>query len=53
MDGILRKKGAEFVQPDKNNFLGKKLKIISGDFLEKQGLIRHQSDKLAETLVKL
>ena len=47
------KKGAEFVQPDKNNFQGKKLKIISADFLETQGLIQHRADKLAETLIKL
>ena len=46
------KEGAVFVRCDKNNFKGKKLKVIRGNFLRKKGFIRHDPNKLAKTIIK-
>lgn len=52
---ILRyeKEGAIFVRFKKESFLGKKLRIIKGNFLREKGFIRHDSSKLAKTLIKI
>jgi len=47
------KEGAAFVKCDKNNFKGKKLKIIRGNLLRKKGFIRHDPQKLAKVITRV
>lgn len=47
------KEGAVFVQCNKENFQGKRFKVIKRNFLRKKGFIRHDSNKLAKTLMQI
>lgn len=47
------KEGAIPVKYNRRNFPGRKPEIIEGNFLRKKGFIRHDSHKLAKTLLKI
>ncbi|MDP1629255.1 MAG: uridine diphosphate-N-acetylglucosamine-binding protein YvcK, partial [bacterium] len=41
---------ADFVEYDKEKFKGKKPLVLTGDFLRREGFLRHDPDKLAKVL---
>jgi len=47
------KERATFVEYRKADFKNKRFKIIKGNFLRPEGLIRHNSDKLAKLILRL
>lgn len=47
------KEGAEYVSYDKKQFPKSSLKVVEGNFLRKNGLVRHDPDVLAKTLFGL
>jgi uncharacterized cofD-like protein len=47
------KEGAAFVKCSKEDFKGRKFKIIKGNFLRKKGFIRHDPNKLAKALLRI
>lgn len=47
------KEGATFVKCNKDNFKNRKIQVIKGNFLRKNGLVRHDPNKLAKILLKI
>lgn len=47
------REGATFVKCSKDNLKNRKIQVMKGNFLRKNGLVRHDPNKLAKTLLKI